>query len=269
MAEENDLRERMRSMPVLYELPGMDQVEVRSNLVYKTTAGQPLYANVYAPQEGQREPGALLPAVVFVGREITQYDCWGRLAAASSLAAVTFDYSPIGHFEHLREPEQDMLDLLAYLRDQSAALGIDVNRLGIWACSSLLPIGWHMALRDTPASIRCLVGYYGALNLEHLLTEADPPEVRALLREYSLVNYLGLHPQALPPMLIVRAGRDHARLNQAIDAFVAEALRQNAPLEVINYPQGRHAFDILDDTARTRQIIRRTLAFLRAHLAEA
>ncbi|HEY7358601.1 MAG TPA: hypothetical protein VH590_19100, partial [Ktedonobacterales bacterium] len=87
------------------------------------------------------------------------------------------------------------------------------------------------------------------------------------LREYSLVKYLGLHPQALPPMLVVRAGRDHPLNNRAIDAFVAEALSQNAPLEVINYLEGRHAFDVLDDTARTRQIIRRTLAFLRTHLS--
>lgn len=268
MAEENDLREQMRSMPVVFELPGMDQVEVRADLVYKTSEGKPLYANVYAPPAGERGAGRLLPAVVFVGREITQYDCWGRLVAASGLMAVTFDYSPIGNFEHLREPEQDMLDLLEYLLGQGERLGIDVNRLSIWACSSFPPIGWHMPLRDAPASIRCLVCYYGALNLEHLLDETDPPEVWDLLRDYSPIKYLGLRPEKLPPMLIVRAGRDHPRLNQSIDAFVAEALRQNAPIEVINYPEGRHAFDVLDDTARTRQIIRRTLAFLHTHLTE-
>ncbi len=47
---------------------------------------------------------------------------------------------------------------------------------------------------------------------------------------------------------------------------MAEALRQNAPIEVINYPEGRHAFDTVDNTARTRQIMRRTLAFLQTHL---
>lgn len=263
MAEENDLR----SMPVVYELPGMDQVEVHNDLVYKTVEDKPLYANIYAPPASARAPGTLLPAVVFVGRQQAMYDCWGRLVAASGLMAVTFDFTPIGNFARLREPEQDMLDLLAYLRGQSELLGIDVNRLGIWACSSQPPIGWHMALRGAPAFVRCLVCYYGALNLEHLLTETDPPEVWALLREYSPVKYLGLHPEMLPPMLIVRAGRDHPRLNQSIDTFVAEALRQNAPIEVINYPEGRHAFDALDDTARTRQIIQRTLAFLQTHLA--
>ncbi len=266
MADENNLRERLRSLPVVYELPGMDQVEVRSDLIYKSVDGQPLYANVYAPPAGQREPGKLLPAVVFVGRQQTQYTSWGKLVAASGLMAVIFDYAPIGNFEHLREPEQDVLDLLEFVRVEGTGLGIDANRLGIWACSSLPPIGWRMALRDAPACIRCLVSYYGALNLEPLLTEADPPEVWDLLREYSLVKYLDLHPEALPPMLVVRAGRDHPRLNQAIETFVAEALRQNAPIEVINYPEGRHAFDVLDDTDRTRQIIRRTLEFLKTHL---
>lgn len=264
MADESDLRERMRSLPVVYELPGMDRVTVHPDILYKTVDGQPLYANIYAPPEG--EPDRRLPAVLFVGRQQAQYSSWGKLAAASGLMAVTFDYSPIGNFEHLREPEQDVLDLLAYVRGQGTSLGIDVNRLGIWACSSPPVIGWRMALRDAPAFICCLVCYYGALNLEHLLTEADPPEVWDLLREYSLVKYLGLHPDTLPPMLVVRAGRDHPLNNQAIDVFVAEALSQNAPLEVINYPEGRHAFDVLDDTARTRQIIQRTLAFLQTHL---
>jgi len=266
MADENDVRERMRVMPVVYELPVMDQVQVHNDLLYKTIDGQTLYANVYAPPTGEREPGRLLPAVLFVGRREAQYTCWGKLVAASGVMAVTFDYSPVGNFEYLREAEQDMLDLLDYVRGQGERLGIDANRLGIWAGSSLPPIGWHMALRAAPPFIRCLVNYYGVLDLEHLLTEADPPETWDLLREYSLIKYLNLHPQALAPMLVVRAGRDHPLLNQSIDAFVAEALRQNAPIEVINYPEGRHAFDVLDDTSRTRQIIQRTLTFLKTHL---
>lgn len=266
MADENDLRERMRVMPVVYELPGMDQVQVHNDLLYKTVDGQALYADVYAPPAGEREPDQLLPAVVFVGRKMPQYICWGKLVAASGLMAVTFDSSPPGHFEHLREAEQDMLDLLDYVRGQGERLGIDANRLGVWACSSLPPIGWHMALRDTPPFIRCLISYYGVLELEHLLIEADPPETHALLREYSLIRYLSLHPEALAPMLVVRAGGDHPLLNQSIDAFVAEALRQNAAIEVINYPEGRHAFDVLDDTGHTRQILQRTLEFLKTHL---
>jgi dienelactone hydrolase len=266
MADENDLRERLRSLPVVYELPGMDQVEAHNDLIYKSVDGQPLYANVYAPPASQRDPARRLPAVVFVGRQEAQYTSWGKLVAASGMMAVTCDVSPMGYYEHLREPEQDVLALLEYVRGQGERLGIDASRLGIWACSSQPPIGWRMALREAPAFIHCLVCCYGMLNLEHLLTEADPPETWALLREYSLVKYLNQRPQVLPPILVVRAGRDHPLLNRSIDAFVVEALRQNAPIEVINYPEGRYAFDVLDATSRARQIIRRTLAFLQTHL---
>src|SRR5579871_237751 len=102
MAEENDLREQMRSMPVVFELPGMDQVEVRADLVYKTSEGKPLYANVYAPPAGERGAARLLPAVVFVGREITQYDCWGRLVAGCDWHTVTSHYWICGKRRNMR-----------------------------------------------------------------------------------------------------------------------------------------------------------------------
>ena len=34
----------------------------------------------------------------------------------------------------------------------------------------------------------------------------------------------------------------------------------------LNHPAGRHGFDILDDDARSREIVARTFDFLKAHL---
>jgi acetyl esterase/lipase len=73
----------------------------------------------------------------------------------------------------------------------------------------------------------------------------------------------------LPPMFIARAGKDQiAGVNDSIDAFVAEALRRNVPVELMNHPDGRHGFDYLDDLPRTREIIERTIAFLKTQLAK-
>ena len=52
----------------------------------------------------------------------------------------------------------------------------------------------------------------------------------------------------------------------AADRFVQEALARNAPIDVLNHPEGRHGFDILDDDDRSREVIARTLEFLRARL---
>ena len=70
----------------------------------------------------------------------------------------------------------------------------------------------------------------------------------------------------LPPMLIARAGQDNPHLNTTVDTFVKEALAAGAPLELLNHPTGRHGFDILDDDARSREILARTFEFLKTHL---
>jgi hypothetical protein len=53
-----------------------------------------------------------------------------------------------------------------------------------------------------------------------------------------------------------------------VDRFIHEAIARNAALEIITHPGGHHGFDILDDDARSRVIIQRTLFFLKTHLEE-
>lgn len=67
--------------------------------------------------------------------------------------------------------------------------------------------------------------------------------------------------------MVRQASQDSPKINETVDRFVAEALRANAPIELHNHPQGQHAFDMLDAGDRSRAIIRRTLTFLREHLA--
>ena len=67
-------------------------------------------------------------------------------------------------------------------------------------------------------------------------------------------------------MLIVRAGLDYPQLNASIDRLITAALAKNVNIDVMNHATGRHAFDILDDNARSREIIQATVEFLRAEL---
>jgi hypothetical protein len=68
------------------------------------------------------------------------------------------------------------------------------------------------------------------------------------------------------PFFIVRAGKDIIEFNQALDHFVAVALANNAPLTLVNYATGRHAFDMYDDNDQSREIIRVTMKFLKFNL---
>lgn len=69
------------------------------------------------------------------------------------------------------------------------------------------------------------------------------------------------------PMFLARAGADEVpRLNETLDRFVTAALKRDLPITVVNHPGAPHAFDLLHDNERSREIIRQVLAFLRFHL---
>ena len=67
-------------------------------------------------------------------------------------------------------------------------------------------------------------------------------------------------------MFIARAGLDNYRLNQEMDIFLKKALASNADIELMNHPDGRHGFDILDDNPRSREIIVRSMDFVTSKL---
>jgi hypothetical protein len=63
-------------------------------------------------------------------------------------------------------------------------------------------------------------------------------------------------------MFIARAGLDEASLNAGLDRFVQLPLKNNVSIEVLNHATGHHGFDIEDDNTRSREILKRTIAFL-------
>ncbi len=112
--------------------------------------------------------------------------------------------------------------------------------------------------------MKCLVAYYGPLEL-HLL-KADGELTEDEVREFSATTYLEGPVESLAPMLIVKAGLDHPSLNASIDTFLKEASAKNVTLDFMTHPGGHHAFDVLDDVARSHEIIKRTLEFMKISL---
>jgi hypothetical protein len=72
-------------------------------------------------------------------KEMASYISWGQLAGASGFVAIT--YANV-------EPARDIQTLLEYLRQNSAGLGIDENRLGLWACSGNGPLALSVLMDD-------------------------------------------------------------------------------------------------------------------------
>jgi acetyl esterase/lipase len=247
----------------------MDAVTTRRDLVYKTAEGEPLRMDLYAPA-GPLRPR---PAVILVhGGPIPRtgaknrgvFVSYGELLSASGFVAVAFDHRFVAP-ARLTDAAGDVADLVAHVRAEAGSLGVDAQRLALWVFSGGGPF-LAAPLRERPAHLRAVVAYYAILDLQEPPPSSDSGIGPELRRTFSAIHALGNTARGAPPVLIARAGLDDPWLNAGIDRFVQAALARGTTLDLLNHPEGRHGFDILDDDARSKQIIRHTLEFLREHL---
>ena len=251
----------------VYAIPGMERAVVRRDIVYRRTAAGPLTMDLYRPADAA--VGARLPAVIFAagyndvgyekvfGRKFKDMGMsvsWGQLVAASGMVAIGYTN---------REPVDDLDALLVYVRENAAALGIDEHRVGVWATSGNVPLALWALMRGT---LRCGALLYGfMLDLDGATGVADAAQSFRFTNPNAGASLDDLEKDL--PLLIVRAGQEQfPGLNDSIDRFFAKALTGNRPITLVNHATGPHAFDLLDDSETSQQIIRQVLDFLRASL---
>jgi len=249
---------------VVYRLPGMEAVEVRRGVEYCTNESGALTMDLYYPPD--RQSGALPAVVIVLGypdvgvplmfgcqfRETGMTISWAQLFAASGMVGVIYE---------TRNPASDAGAVLAYLRGNGAALGIDGSRIGIWSSSGNVPVALSVLMEGQATC--------GALCYGTMLDLDGATGVANAAAQYHFANpCAGRSVEDMPsstPLFIARAGKDQYG-NDSLDAFVAAALRCNLPLTLMNHAAGPHAFDLLDDSNASREIVAAILAFLRAKL---
>ncbi len=256
-------------MRVVWSVPGMDAVGVRRDLVYKSEGGEPLHMNVFAPPgAGRPRPAVILvhggPIPKAGAKNMGVFVSYGELLAASGFVAVSFDHRFLAA-SRLPDAGADVADLVSHVRAEAAALGVDPERLALWAFSGGGPF-LSAGLRERPGWLRAVVAYYAVLDLQQPPPGADSGLSHELRVAYSAVAALGPDARTAPPILVALAGLDNPWLNDGAFRFIAAAMARGATLDVLAHPDGRHGFDILDDDPRSREIIRRTLEFLRERL---
>jgi hypothetical protein len=247
---------------VVYRIPGMDDVAVRRDIAYKTTAAGPLLMDIYYPPAATPQTRVSLVVIILGypdpqsgGRMFGPLTSWARLIAMSGIGAAIYGTSV---------PAEDVHDVFAYLRENAASLGIDPRRIGVYAASANVPVALSLLMHD--ADFKCAVLLNGfTFDVEGSTAFAEAS------RQYGFIDATaGRSIDELPsgvPLFVQRAGREHfPGINAALDQFAARALARNLPVTFVNHATGTHAADMDDDTDATRKIIRQVLDFLRLHL---
>ncbi len=258
------------TMRVVYEIPGMDSVTVRRGIEYRHGGVGPLALDLYQPAPPKEDSHP--PVVVFITgypdpgfqaklgcpqKDMGSYVSWAQLTAMSGIAAVTYVN---------RDPAADAHAVLAYVRDNAGALGVDGDRIGVWACSGSGPVALSVLMTEAQGSLRC-----GVLAYAYSLDEGAHDGVAAAASQWGFaVLAAGRSVADLPaglPLFIARAGRDACpQLNESLDRFITQALARDLPLTLANLPGAPHAFDVMQDDEASRDGIRQMLAFMRLHL---
>lgn len=224
---------------VVYQVPAMNKITVRENIEFKKIGDTSLTLDIYYPVGYDKRK--TLPVVIFnngVGLmdlpKWRVYKDWAKLMAAHEMIAVN-------HQSRRSSSLADSEALIDYLVQHAREYNIDPERIGIWTCSANTPVGTRLAHKSRPKNIRALAVYYG-----------NPDSLGQLRQDL--------------PMLIVRAGLDGQFINVGIENFVNHCFQQDTRLEIINYLEGIHAFDVYTNTGESKAVIRRTIEFMKTNL---
>ena len=215
-------------------LPPDAQLHITKDAEYGKSGERSLKFDLYRPAAAT----APLPVAVMLNgigaewmRAHIQYTGWARYVTSRGFAGVTMDSAEA-------TVPADFDKLMAHLRANAGSLGIDPGRIVVWACSANVRAGLPLVSDPSRTYLAGAVMYYGT---------SDVARFRPDL-----------------PVLMVRAGIDNPGLNKGIDTIVAKATSANAPVSLINYPSGRHGFDLRDDNDLTRVVMAQTLDFMSA-----
>jgi dienelactone hydrolase len=217
--------------------PAEDSYKVVRDVQYGTSSSGPLRMDVYRPSTGTRHPTVIFFNIA-TGAERSNpfYASWARIAASRGITAILPDLG----MESFRQDFNALQRHIAKLTDESS--GIDRNAVAVYAGSGNVWRALPIVQDPGSALVKSAVMFYGG---------AEVSRFRADL-----------------PVLYVRAGLDRPDVNRAMDGIVSAALRENAPVTLLNYPAGYHAFEIRNDDHQTRQVIDQTLDFVKRTTSE-
>lgn len=235
------LSQPVTERPIVYQEPAMSKVIIKEKLEYRKVNDTALTFDIYYPPGFTYKKN--LPLVIFNngagGLEIPKwrvYRDWARLMAAHGMIAVNYQVRPTAALS-------DGEAFIDHLIQHAASLNIDAGKIGMWTCSANARTGMRIAYKTRPDNIKALVVYYGG------------PDSLGQLRQNL-------------PVLVVRAGLDAQFLNMGIENFVQAALQHDTRVELINFLNGIHAFDIYDHSDESKAIIKRTVQFLSDNLSK-
>jgi acetyl esterase/lipase len=253
---------KMRSQPLIFSdiWGGISSPKVRidRNIPFANPDGVPLYLNIYRPAQVGKHP-----AIVSIYGGAWQHgnpdsdDNFNRYIAAQGYVvwAISYRHAPTYRFPTQSE---DVRSALTFIKQHAIENETDLSRVALIGRSAGAQLALLAAYQNPPFPIRCVVNYYGPVNLTAGYDDVptpDPIESRRTLRLflggtptdvpdlYRKASPIDAVKPALPASLLIYGGKDHV-IQAKYGNYLAQKLRSQGNRAVfIEIPWADHAFD--------------------------
>jgi acetyl esterase/lipase len=144
-------------------------------------------------------------------------------------------------------------DVAAAVQAVRAHPQVDDDRVVLWFFSGggLLSADW---LRQRPSWLRGVAMTYPVL-------APVPGRVRVDARFQPCV-VVAEPGGPMPPILLTRVGLERPEIASTVAGFVSAATDARVSLEIVDVPNGRHGFDMLDHTDESRAAVERAVSWV-------
>ncbi|MEV5968203.1 hypothetical protein AB0L70_40935 [Kribbella sp. NPDC051952] len=173
------------------------------------------------------------------------YQGYASQLADRGCVATVVDHSPDG----LPDDDRSLTALSKAIAAVRAHPRVDGDRVGLWYFSGGAPLCVDL-LRDPPAWLRCLGLTYPVLGDGELVT------IRGVHPVDAVAGAGGL------PIVMTVVGRELPDVAPTQPPFIEAARAAGVALELIEVPDGRHGFDVLDHTDESRAAVAAALTVM-------
>ena len=222
--------------PIAYDYSGGEYINIIKDKTYCRVKDKQQTFDVYYPNHFVPFQST---AVLFVNgggpidKDYKAYPCftsWGELAAVNNIVGITFNWRS-GKYK-------DISIMLEYLKTHAAELGISFEHLTVFPLC-----------RAVNHTINCVLEY---------------PEIKKVALYYGEISKSTKVEKCVGMRFLIALGnKDRKFPAECNDWFMEQSKDKGYEVELLIHPQGVHGFDYANRDQYTKEIIEKTIAFIK------
>lgn len=233
---EKAIKKAVKIPPIAYPYNGADFLTIKKDISYCHQNAAAQTFDVYYPKDFQPFRHK---TVLFVNgggpikQDYKSYPCftsWGELVAVHNVVGITFNWRS--------GKQEDIISMIDYLFAHAQELGINTNEICVFSLC-----------RSVNYTIECVLRY---------------PEIKKMILYYGKVSTKTKLAKCANMKFFIALGElDKKYPCSCNDWFLENANPYKYSVELCVHPQGVHGFDYANDDQYTKEIIEKTIEFIK------